>query len=336
MRAPRSIQTYIAILFSFCVSSCLFIDRSQHLSGEVSFELSDWILHESETRCVDFDNLGNAWIGAGTKLVQFESSGGTKSWLVGSEIYDIAVAPGGEIWMGTRDSGLVCFDDGDLIYYTVENSSFPRNWIAEVKAAADGTIWFTSCAHRLGGLMRFYDGNFELFTPENSILNQNIVSNLTLDLSGNLYFSSAGTVGKSNVYRISGEQWYNLGDVEGTFYWVSVMDVSYTGELYLVEDFSLSSSMQEDKLYVYSDKDWHLLETDFDLGFLRPLVVDRRGYLWMLSYSGESPILHVYDGMEWEESEKGQFPESYIRTIQVDKKNSIWLCTVNGVMILEQ
>jgi len=271
MLPPRSIQNYIVILFTFCFSSCLLNDRSQLSTGEASFEMSDWILNMTETRCMDFDSNGDAWIGAGNQLIRYESSGERDSWLIGSEIYDIAAAPDGQIWIGTSDSGLIRFDQGDMISYTVENSSFPRNLIAEVKASDDGTIWFTSCAHQLGGLMKYDGEGFELFTPENSILNQNIVSNLTLDLSGNLFLSSAGTVGKSCVFRVSGEQWECLGDEDGTFYWVSVMDISFSGELYLVEDFSLSSAIQEDKLYVYSNLDWHILETDFELGFMQAL-----------------------------------------------------------------
>ena len=336
MRTPHHIQFYITILFSFCVSSCLLDDRSQHSAGEVSFEISDWIIPMTETRCMAFDNSGNAWIGTGNQLIRYPSAEGADSWLIGSEILDIAVAPGGEIWLGTHDSGLVRFDDGDLSYYTVENTELPRNLVAEVKVAADGTIWFTSCAHQLGGLMKLEDGSFELYTPGNSILNQNIVENLCFDLSGNLYFTSAGTVGRSNVYRISGEQWHNLGDEEGTFYWVSAMDVSFTGELYLVEDFSLSSTIQENKLYVYRDQDWQLVKTDFNLGFLFPIVIDRRSYLWMVSYSGESPILHVYDGLEWKESGKGQLPENHVMTMEVDNANSIWLGTDKGVVILDQ
>ena len=337
MRTVRHLQIYIAILFSFCISSCLLDDRSQHSTGEVSFEISDWIIPATETRCMAFDMDGNAWIGAGNQLIRYPATEGNDSWLVGSEIYDIAVAPDGEIWMGTHDSGLVRFNDGDLRYYTVENSSFPRNLVAEVKAAADGTIWFTSCAHQLGGLMKLKDGRFNLFTPENSILNQNIVSNLSLDLSGNLYFSSIGTVTTSCVFRISGEQWKCLGREEGDFYWVSAMDVSYTGEIFLVEDFSLSSSsLHENKLYVYRNKEWQIVETDFNLGFLRQLILDRRGYLWMVGYAGESPILHVYDGQEWKESEKGHLPENHITTMDVDNANTIWLGTNRGILIFEQ
>lgn len=319
------------------LQGCFLDNREPHLKNDVGFEMTDWIIHTRETRCVDFDASGNAWIGSGTELFRYSTSGGTYGFDAGSEIRDLSVGIGSTIWLGTADSGLARFDGEGFEWYTVENSGFPRNYIAEVEAAGDGTVWFTSCAHQSGGLMKYEDGSFTLYTPENSLLNHNLVMNLELDVQGNLYFTTEATASEPCVYRISSSGMEIIGEEDGRFYWVTGLCLTSTDRVYLLEDFSLSSLMQENKLHVYESGMWSVLAADFKPESLRPIATDNRDYLWTVTYVGsDSPVLHVYNGTDWQESAKGALPDNHIRSIRADPQNRIWLCTDKGVLVIAQ
>jgi hypothetical protein len=64
---------------------------------------------------------------------------------------------------------------------------------------------------------------------------------------------------------------------------------------------------------------------------------DRRDYCWAVDIEGNSYILHVFNGNEWEVAPAGLFNSDKITTIEIDLDNNIWIGTrSNGVFILKQ
>ena len=123
------------VIISVCLGlhGCFLDNRAPNLKNEVEFEITDWIIHTRETRCIDFDGSGSAWIGSGTELVRYSSSGQTETIEAGSEILDLAAGTDNIIWIGTADSGLAMYDGTGFTRYNMENSGFPRNSVAEVE-----------------------------------------------------------------------------------------------------------------------------------------------------------------------------------------------------------
>jgi len=318
--------------------SCEDIGMVNNFPAEISFNISDRMLEGKNITCIDADNAGNVAVGA-NRTLYYRNNGKEESYTLNFEILDLAIAPDESVWVGTNGGGLAHLTDNSLIWYTTENADLPRNYIRNVSAAPDGKVWFSSCAFRIGGLGVFDGEDFEFMTPENSPLNQNIIEDIEIDDQGVIYIATTGTVGRTNIYRISGQSWDCLGDEEGMFYWVFSFTLTPSGTIYLVEDFSLSSALMTNKLFQYKNNQWINIETDGmpGLDFFTRIKADRRNYCWVASSDDESAYLHVFNGKSWINSPRGHFPDEYITAIEVDNENNIWIGTWNnGVFILNQ
>ncbi len=307
-------------------------------SPQINFEISEQIFEDKEISCIDFDLEGNAWIGSGSELINYNNTK-TKTFPVGSEIRDISVGNNGKVWIGTRDKGLACFENNKFTYYTVENAGLPRDLIIDVEAAPDGSVWFSSSAHRLGGLMHFDGQNFDLYTPENSILNQNLILGLKIDNKGNVFCHSEGTVTQAKVFRIgNNNKWNKLGG-EIVFYWIGSMDVNSQSEPVVVTDHSLSScaGCYTDEVIIYRKGKWEVIDTEFEIWAFNRMFIDKRDYIWVPGsivngYSG----YFVYDGKEWKHAEVNELEDAFVKMAKADPNNNIWICTNNGIFIINQ
>ena len=326
------------------IMSCLLItgscqkeDLINNYPAEIRFDISYHLLDGKIIECIDVDKDGNAWIGSGTVLYYLDGSR-QKSYDLEHEITDVAVSADKTVWVGSRDAGLGHFKDGKINWYNKENAGFPRDYVRSVEVATNGNVWFTSCAFNLGGLGIYNGSNFEFLTPENSPLNQNIVQDIEIGYSGEVYIATSGKVGKSNIYRITDYSWDCLGDESGTFYWVFTFSVGLSGEIFLVEDFSLSSAMNSNKFYRFRGERWEKIDQDDSppISFISRIRSDRRSYCWLANTSGNSAFLNVFDGKKWHSSDHDLFPDNFITVIEADINNNIWVGTYNGVFILNQ
>ena len=328
----------LVILFMILAISCQKDDLINDFPSKISFEVSGRLLEGKHIDCIDIDNKGNIYIGSGTGLYYINGSD-QKSYPLDFQILDLAIAPDQTVWIGTNGGGLGHLTGKGFTWYTTANAGLPRDYVRHVEVAPDGNVWFTSCAFRIGGL-GIYDGeSFEFLTPENSPLNQNIIEDIEIDKDGAVYIATTGTVGRTNIYKISDKSWECLGDEKGTFYWVFSFTLGPSGTIYLVEDFSLSSAFTTNKLYLFEDKKWQKIETNdmSMISFFSSLKADRRNYCWLAGSGEHSAILHVYDGKSWISSPEGILPDDHITTIETDIDNNIWVGTYkNGVFILNQ
>ncbi|NQU53360.1 MAG: hypothetical protein HQ522_12570 [Bacteroidetes bacterium] len=181
----KSISILIFSLVLFACEKDEFPSEKK-FSTEINFDVSEWILEGRNITCVDFDKDGNAWIASGSELIFYDNSK-IKTYDVGSQIFDIAVATDGKVWLGTKDKGLASFSNREFTFFNSENSGLLRDLIFDVQTSPDGSVWFSSSAHQLGGLMH-YDGDFELFTPDNSIINHNLILGLKINAKGEVFF----------------------------------------------------------------------------------------------------------------------------------------------------
>ena len=323
----------------FLIISCTKYDQIGNFPAKVSFDVSGRMLEGKKINCIDFDTKGNIYIASGIEIY-YKNRSVQKTYNIDYPVLDIAIAPDETLWIGTNGGGLGHLTPNGITWYNRDNSGLPRDYVRNVEVAPNGNIWFSSCASMLGGLC-VYDGEkFEFYTPENSPLNQNIIDDIEIDKEGNVFISTSGTVGKTNIYRISDKSWYCLGDEEGMFYWVFSFTIGPAGVIYLIEDFSLSSSYHSsNKLFQYNDNEWKNIDAtdELDYIFFTRIKADKRNYCWIADFGINSPILHVYDGESILSSPEGIFPEDYITVIEVDSENNIWIGTSqNGIFILNQ
>lgn len=334
MKALLALPVSVCLILLF---SCDKDDSTIYFPEEVKFDVTARLLEGKKISAIDFDNNGIAIIGSGS-TVYFNSKSGLTSYEISFEVLDLATAPDNSVWVGTN-GGLVHLSDGDITLYNNASSGLPRDYVSNVEVSPEGVVWFSSCAHQLGGL-GIYDGRrFTFLTPENSPLNQNIITDIEISPDGDVYIATDGTVGKTNIYRISNGSWECLGDEEGTFYWTMSFALDLEENIYLVEDFSLSSTMRKNQMHVYRSGNWEKLNTDEHqvFTFFSAIKADKRNYCWVTTMQEPGPGLLVYDGMQFHESPAGLIPDGLISVIEADRENNIWVGTnSDGIFILNQ
>lgn len=316
-------------------------DTLKSYSPTVSFDVTGRLLEGKRIDCIEPNYKGNTWIASGQELFHFKNGTLVDSYTLDFSIFDISIAGDETLWIATSGGGLGHLTKDDITWYTKANSGLPRDYITNVEVGLDGRVWFSSGAHDYGGLV-VYDGKkFDLFTHDNSMLNQHVIDNIGIDHNGAIYVMTLSTVNKTNIYRITGNSWECLGNENGTFYWVTVVTVSPSSIIYLLEDFMLSSTTADtNKFYINKNNEWKRLKPDFmnsRLSFFTALKADRRDYCWAVNIEGNSYVLHVYNGSTWEQPSPGLFNGDKITTIETDFDNNIWIGTAkNGVFILRQ
>jgi ligand-binding sensor domain-containing protein len=316
-------------------------DTLKSYSPTVRFEVTARLLEGKRIDCIEPNYKGNTWIASGKELFHYKNSTLTDYYTLDFSILDISIAGDESLWIATNGGGLGHHTIDGITWYTKANSVLPRDNIWNVEVGLDGRVWFSSGAHDYGGLL-VYDGKkFDLFTHDNSMLNQHVIDDISIDHNGAVYVMTLSTVNKTNIYKITDNSWECLGKESGTFYWVTVVTVSPSSIIYLLEDFMLSSTTADtNKFYIYRNSEWKRLKPDFmnsRLSFFTALKADRRDYCWAVDIEGNSYVLHVYNGTVWEKAPQGLFNGDKITVIETDFDNNIWIGTSqNGVFILKQ
>ncbi|HRR15083.1 MAG TPA: hypothetical protein P5320_00005, partial [Bacteroidales bacterium] len=127
-----------------------------------------------------------------------------------------------------------------------------------------------------------------------------------------------------------------------TFYWIFSFTVSPAGIIYVVEDFSLSSAFETNKVYSFENGNWHLLNKNENpplIHFSTRVIADKRNFCWLASYDNKKheAVIYVYNGKSWLKSPDNSFPDDIITTIETDDENNIYIGTYkNGIFILNQ
>lgn len=300
-------------------------------------EITEQLFSERAVSCIDFDPRGTAWIGSGKDLIAYRN-GHTDIHPVGYTILDVSAGYEGTVWVATKENGLAAYTNNQITFYTVKNSGLPRNTILDVEAAPDGTVWFSSSAHQLGGLMHFDGQHFELYTPENSILNQNLVLGLKVSEQNDLFCFTEGTVGNAKIFHRDNRG--NWSAIEDNFYWIASMDLTSKSEPVVLTDHSLSScaGCYTDHVAIYKKGEWEIIDIEFLPNLLSQLLVDQRDYIWTQGWmlSGPTRPICVYNGEEWFYSGEGELDGVLVYSLAADPENNIWLCTNQGIFVLNQ
>ncbi len=180
---------FLSILFLLLFFSC---EKEKVSLQDYNIRLADHLFSGEKIGTVSFDEKHGAWIAGESKLIHY-SGNKTESINIGSAIWDIAVDKNGNVWVGTKDKGLVCYDQSDLKFFNKENSGFPRDLISEVLVDNNNIVWFSSAAHQLGGLIRYDGKTFQIAVDNHGYL-----------------WGFGGYTGK-RLRFFDGKEWHNTG-----------------------------------------------------------------------------------------------------------------------------
>ena len=103
-----------------------------------------------DTTCLEFDSMGNLWIGTTMGLTKYSLDGSWQSWDPASGNYpfrsflDLEIDSSGKVWGATSSSGLVCFDGDIWTAYTTQNSPLPTQNMVNMALDRQDRMWINT------------------------------------------------------------------------------------------------------------------------------------------------------------------------------------------------
>lgn len=330
-------RSFLIVLLTTALAACedISVTADGNWQSEVSFDVSSRLADGISISSLAVINEDYYFYSSGKQLFCY-NNGESGQWDAASKIMAMAWNESDKsLWFGTESSGLGRFKTGKITYFDQNTDHFPRNLVSDVVCDNNGIVWFSCSAHRLGGLGKYSSGTFLFYTPGNSDLPDNLIKSIAF-AADQVYVVTGGTVDNQKVTVIQGDRWKHI-PVGG--YYLMDMDVDQNGNIYIIDDVSLSSSsFSTNKILLCKNGQCRNILPDNSRWDFWPrlLKTDLRNYLWVSKWGSEkSKNLSVYDGDTWHEAPEG-FPDEYINCIAVDQNNTIWLGAGKGIILLRQ
>lgn len=229
-------------------------------------------------------------------------------------------------------------ENGNIQYFTIDNSGFPRNLIRHVECDNSGNIWFNSSAHQLGGLIKYDGSNFSKLLPENSQLPANLIHHVKIKNGKTYVVSNNPKQGGTIVLEINSGSWTELFEDGGCS--MSDIEIDSSGKIYYISDsreYCGGGLMLDEVVFSFNNNKKTVLRENEDyMDYPYLLKIDKRDFVWVVKFSSDQhENLSVFDGETWNEAPIN-FPDYFINCIEVDSQNNIWLGTSNGIYVLNQ
>lgn len=332
----------ILIILSLYILNLGFI-HSQ--TSKFTYEITDSLFVGKDVQKVVWDSKDTLWMiisdglykAYDDSLYHFTTENST---LTSEDIREIAVDSKDTVWMVT-EKGLVKYDHVNFTTYDSTNTNIPRFSYHELAIDKDDNIWFSSSMARDGGLIRYDKKEWYIYTPDNSLLTGNFISGIVVDKENNVWAAC-----KRNSYnyshclvKINNDVLtiYNEDSIGVPIYWFmfKTLDVDNDNNLYVKIDYGISSSDNtgEPSMLKYDGINWSVIDTVGGIGgWTWTFGFDSNNYIWQASFSGM--YLSYYDGVNW--NYWGRLDNSITeRDIITGIDNNLWLCTTNGIYVLE-
>ena len=155
------------------------------------------------------DSRGRLWLGCQSGLQYLQDGKLVPIPLPTNAVYEVcAIAEDheGRIWAGTKNSGLVCWENGHLSYYTQTNG-LPINYIWALHVDAQDTLWIGTFG---GGLSRLRKGEFVNYSKRTGLADDTI-SCILEDQAGWFWFCSP-----HGAFRVSGKDLVSFAEGKTT------------------------------------------------------------------------------------------------------------------------
>jgi hypothetical protein len=128
--------------------------------------------------------------------------------------------PKNQKWIGTRDSGLVKYDDSTWTVYNQSNSLWNQTCqLTSMAIDSEGNKWFaTNC-----GLFKYDDTTWTVYNKTNTLLIENDCRSIVFDNNGILWLGTGG----SGLWKYDGSTWqqfykYNSGLPQNTVHSIAI------------------------------------------------------------------------------------------------------------------
>ena len=245
----------LLLLFIFC-TSCKEQNKTSLQKDSTNFVTTDTVSSygpNSMVRSVKQAGNGDILVASYTGVLRYDGKSFTNitSKISLPSFWDVLEDRKGNLWFGTRDSGVYYYNGKSFQRFTTEEG-LASNFVGFIHEDKAGTIWFATG----GGLSRYDGKSFRNFTTKDGLPN-NSVNTIMEDKTGKLWIGSWGELcfydgktfttltnkdGKTfrNVRGITedkkGSIWF--GDVDGLWRYdgSTFTNVSQRGAYAIIED----------------------------------------------------------------------------------------------------
>jgi len=230
-----------------------------------------------------------------------------------SQVYAIHQDQLGQLWLGTRGSGISVFNGFEFKEYT-QKDGLASNYINDIISDASGTIWVATN----GGLCSFNGKSFE--RKELSKKKEGLTAyDLFISESGELY---CGT--NDGLFIVNDTAAIDLGELRRV-----QLDVR---SIFIDQKKNIWIGMNKGLYHIDQSKSYpNNLLLDYDKNSITKVQGDAEGNLWIGTY-GDG--MYCYDGTDFFRIDYHH--ELYRQTvldIHVDQKDNLWIATLNGGVI---
>ena len=238
----KYLNLYALFLMTAVSISCKGQSKTPTFKDSVQYERSTVasVAPNSMVRNVKEDKNGNILIASIKGVFKYDGKTYTNltSNISSPNFWDVLEDRKGNLWYGTRDSGVYCYDGKSLQHFTTKDG-LPSNHIGKIYEDKSGTIWFGTRA----GASRYDGRSFRNLTTKDG-LPHNSINTILEDKAGKIWFGTSGEAcyydGKTfNVFKDKAGKAFNnvraiLEDSKGNI-WIggSIIDYKKGSTLYV-------------------------------------------------------------------------------------------------------
>jgi ligand-binding sensor domain-containing protein len=286
---------------------------------------------KSMVRNVKLDRKGNVLVASYDAVFSYDGKVFRKltSEIGAPSFWDVLEDRKGNLWLGSKDSGVYCYNGSGWVHYTRGNG-LANNGVFKIYEDRAGNIWFGTHS----GASRFDGKGFRHFNAKDGFTDEG-VSNILEDKGGKIWF---GTRGSAYIYDgVSFRVCKNKDGQDLHNVWALAED--NLGNVWLGG--SILEKRNGDTLFL-SPGIWRYDGTAFEKVAKRgatALLFDRNGNMWatgpdkFIGLSKWSLSMFAADSLFSEELSAGNVfaVEAMLCNLLEDKAGNIWFGSSNGV-----
>lgn len=232
-------------------------------------------------------------------------------------IHQILTDRAGNLWMLTKNQGIIVYDGQQYTFYDEQNG-LPTNALQTMMEDRNGQLWLGSADG--SGVIKFADQSFIRYGEEQG-LQGGVIWSIVEDAEGSIWLAT-----DQGVSKFAGQSFVQFTKEEGM-----IDDYAYHVSKDNQENIWIST---EQGVTRYDGVSFTHFTTQEGLvsNSIVSVMQDKRGFYWIATYNG----LSVYDGNEFFSFTKSNgLGSEQVWAIAEDHLGNIWLGTEYGVYLIE-
>lgn len=280
-------------------------------------------LHDNTLRCLMIDDNGALWVGTLKNGAAYTWKRATSFPLLPmGDICTIAEDRLGNIWCGTNDNGIVCYQPltGSQRVYRKEDTGLGTNVVVCSLQASDGSLWFGTFQ---GGMARYHDGRFQVYRMKDGLASDNVWA-LAESNDGHIWIGTLGG-GIQELDVASGQMTtYNTTNSELSSNYVSSIFIDNQDNILIGHSQNLS--LMNGKTRKITRYEETRSGQSFISSMVNQIIKDSRGLIWSATASG----VNVYDP----NTDQLMTMEGMACSVAEDLNHHVWIVSDNRLTMV--